>query len=675
MGYGLGYSIVMSLKVILLFVFIYIFIPAKIARYEAEDKTLDKLFIALIYSNIITIILVHILAFSKLYETMSLLLLYFATYIVYVWIKGRSPSAIADAIGMNIIINLLDMSERKNGFKGELFGSIKQWLSSVRIGINNFRQYICINPLINLITFFVLLAAVIVRFSHSIIHAYYCSADAYVHLVWSKYLGTNMVYKDGIYPAGYQALISAMNKLTFIDSYFIVRYLGPIAGVLIVISIYYFIINNYKSKYACLIALLIYGIVTDNNFPSAIWRQMTALSQEYATIFLLPGIHFLNLYLKKENFRHLNYAGMCLCLTLLIHPHVSFIVIICYSVFIICYSFSKPIFLFKTSKIMVGYGILGILPIIIGLLSGKRFVSTLTMSNLSKFDSEIQKYSWELPAFSLSAYEPSIFLRIFLICVISFLLYSLFLLVKYKIINDKFSVCMTIISLIIYIIYISDKLGLPVVIDSYRTGMFLSIFCVIIYGSALTFLTLFAKRIKVIQAMQGAIFAAVLVLVLLFTPIRLPQGFCFEYDEAAEGYLRIKNSFPGLNWTIISPVEQYQQVLGYGWHYDLYTFVQKISSDELEDKNFAIPTDYIFIFAEKIPLVVKKMDIQQNANNSVTEVYYRNSDNRKILEEKIYNWAEEYMKKHKNMEVFYDGQYLKIYIIKQDGKKPVRLFS
>ncbi|NTW06206.1 MAG: hypothetical protein HGA27_08850, partial [Peptococcaceae bacterium] len=67
MNLGLGLSILLALKVILFFIFIYIFIPSKIIHFSENDKFLDKVFISLTHSTLITVIIVHLLVFLKLY--------------------------------------------------------------------------------------------------------------------------------------------------------------------------------------------------------------------------------------------------------------------------------------------------------------------------------------------------------------------------------------------------------------------------------------------------------------------------------------------------------------------------------------------------------------------------------------------------------------------------------
>ena len=64
----------------------------------------------------------------------------------------------------------------------------------------------------------------IIRIHHSVTHYYYPSSDPYVHLKWVKSLGANQIYVDGVYPFGFEAIISALHTIINIDPYFILRF-------------------------------------------------------------------------------------------------------------------------------------------------------------------------------------------------------------------------------------------------------------------------------------------------------------------------------------------------------------------------------------------------------------------------------------------------------------------
>jgi len=157
----------------------------------------------------------------------------------------------------------------------------------------------------------------------------------------------------------------------------------------------------------------------------------------------------------------------------------------------------------------------------------------------------------------------------------------------------------------------------------------------------------------------------------------VPVGNQQEYDDAVSAYFEIKRDYPRHDWTIISPVEQYNQSLGYGWHYELWEFVRLMS----DNKSLVIPTSYVFLFVEKKPFLSKQLLDVKDAQKPFTAIYenptmyYTEVDSRRILEAKAYVWAEKYMKSHDNMKIFIENDLMKIYVIEQDTKKKVDLLK
>ncbi len=682
MTFGLGFSILMALKVVLFFVFIYIFIPSQIVRFRDEETFLDKFFISLVHSSVITIIIVHILAFLKLYETFSLFFAYGIWYIAYSWVRGKSPVAVADALGMKLVVNILDMSEGRSGLAGELAGRAKNWLYQVLAFIKNIVSELFLNPFAGVFPFAAIAAAAVIRFNHSITHAYYGASDSYVHLAWIKYLGANQMYRDGIYSYGYHAVLSALSKITLIDPYFVVRFIGPLAGTLLVLSVYYFASRNFKGPYVALVAVLIYGMVTDDRFPNEVWRQISALPQEYAAIFLLPGLHFFNLWLKNPANRYLWLSAECLAITIYIHPYVTVFLSLGCAVMCLCYpgKLSDIRFLAKTITAFIIAFLAGMFPVAVGILTGKEFHSTLGYIK-QDLESSGQAVPSQITA-SLSEDNPFILMMlassaILLLC---WLLNGARSGMKRE---ERAYLFFSIISLILYLFYRVSSTGILVVMDPHRIATFMAVFSAITYAGTVNALDLIRVK-NVFNALKGVAVVAVLTAILIFTPVKVPKGECFEYDEAVNAYLKIKNSFPALSWTIVAPVEQYQQTLGYAWHVELLEFVKKMEAARKPegDKSYAIPTDYVFIFTEKIPLGSDRHVEESDLNAEIpelkgteTEFYYRNAENRRILQAKAFFWAEDYMKKRDNMEVFFEGQYLKIFVLKQDYRNPVKLFS
>ncbi len=57
---------------------------------------------------------------------------------------------------------------------------------------------------------------------------------------------------------------------------------------------------------------------------------------------------------------------------------------------------------------------------------------------------------------------------------------------------------------------------------------------------------------------------------------------------AAEAVTRIADSFQAYAWTVVSPVDQYSEVLGKGWHVELVTFLRKVPITEARTPAFRL---------------------------------------------------------------------------------------
>lgn len=675
------YSLAMMIKIIFVFFVLYSFIPAQIIRFEKESRDmLDKVFISMVHCTLITIIIVYFLAFIKLYETISIIAAYIITYFIIIWFRNRTLSGLADAAGLKIIITLLDLSEKRLGLIIQLKRRFRYILKRSFRDAKKYLKYIFLNPFGGILSIVALLIAAYIRFHHSMTHFYLGASDSYVVLAWAKYLGSNDVFKEGIYPYGIEAIISALHKVFLIDPYYITRFIGPLAGFLIVLSVYYVVKKNFNNMHLVLLAVFIYGTVNDSRLLGDTWRQISALPMEYAIIFFLPGLHFMNLFYKTSKNSYLFLAGECVALTLLIHPYVTVFLGISYIIVTLLNirSFLNLKVFKKIALVMSGSIFLGVLPMLIAMLQGKKFHSTLGY---------IQEQVTKAPVDDLGFFErisrfqetnPFVLIPFVVILMLLFV-YIIRRMIKKDNMDDmQKSLIFILTALAFYVLLRARSLGLPLVMDVGRIGIFLSMVMIIVFSlSALIFDYLISNKL-VNRFLKSVYCILVIFFICRYTAWGTAhKGFQMEYDEAVYNYVNIKRNESALKWTIISPVEQYQQVLGYGWHFELWEFVYALSDP---DKNkLTIPTDYIFLFIEKIPLRTKETITIEDAQKDFPEIpklvsgIYMNRESRRILEAKAYYWAQDFMQKHNNMTIYFENERFIVYKIEQDGEKPLNL--
>jgi hypothetical protein len=653
-----------------------------VIRFDKEDNgLLDKLFISLIHSTLFCIVIIHLLALMKLYETLSLFAVYLLTIIAITRFKNKSDSVDA---GTKVLTSGLDVFEKQGNWKIFLKAYVMKIIENRQIEwrkfLNSFRihwfPYICI--------FATLVYAAFTRFKHSLIHLYFGSSDAYVHLRLTKYLGDNKIFGDGgLYPYGYAAVISALNKFFIMDPYIIIRYIGPFCGFLIVLSIIFALKKMIGAHYAViLIGLFIYVVSTD--IPTNLWRQISALSMEYAVIFLLPGIVFLIEFFRKEKQLYLIIAAECLAITLFIHLYTAAALGCAYILISLCYwrvTFaSKKILRFMI--VMVTSGIVGLLPLMIGYMTLPPLGDFTYLNESLKPVQNLNLMSWANAFLSTSSVIKTLIIATFIL-----LTYKLFDFLKNRKNHllqrnsDKAEIVLLLIFIVFYIIYDSGAYGFPVIIPADRFCVFFALTCAI--ASAVIFKNLIVA-LPFIR--DHNILKTILVLIIAGSVLwsgkvnSAPIGVRYQYDDAVKAFMQIKKEFSALNWTIISTGEENPLIINYGWHSQIWEFIQTISHPE--GKKLIFPTDEIFIFVEKIPLGSDKeitdadaiMPFPEFTGKDLTEFYYRDVVHRKILEAKAYKWAENH-RKYRDMKIYYDSPDFRVYWIRQDGAHPQDLLK
>jgi hypothetical protein len=670
----------MFFKVVFVFVMLYIFIPSKIIRFEDESRgLLDKLFISLTNMVFITIIAVHILVFLKIYETFSLLFVYIAIYVFVYLVRGKSWMAVTEAMGMRFVATLLDISDGRMGFFNEASRRLKAALNSKVISAASFAKESVREP-IRALSLIVLFYAVYLRFNHSIAHSTFTASDPYLHLAWTKYLGMNEIYYQGIYPYGYQTVISSMSKLFFIDPYWLIRFVGPLGGVLLALSVYYLSLRITRNHIASFLTLVIYGTVINEKLPTVFIRQTAALPQEFAAIFIFPALYFLWLYFEKNKLYYLILFAEALSITILIHPFSTIYIFIWSVILTIILMITKRPRLkvvFKFFSISTVFSIIGLAPMGMGILMGKEFFKSsadFIVANL-----KLASSNYNILALLTKIVSGNHFLDIALFAMLLIILNTIISL-SLKKANTQltFEFAVMTCTFVTMLLYRSHEFNLPNITHPARTGIFLSPMLCILYSCGYNSIQRTASIIcgESMIAVQKLSFRLLSILMCIFIfynnpPQRMTTD-VMEYDAAANAYLSIKANFPVYDWTIIAPTEQFQQVLGNGWHYEILRFVQEYNVEDVEDPDFKlpIPTHHVFIFTEKVPLHLGRKITYLDAEKELEPEgddpfaqYYHTGEQRGILQAKAIKLIEAYTKTHSGVNIYYEDENMKIYHI------------
>lgn len=191
------------------------------------------------------------------------------------------------------------------------------------------------------------------------------------------------------------------------------------------------------------------------------------------------------------------------------------------------------------------------------------------------------------------------------------------------------------------------------------------------------------------------------------------RGFLFyelsRYNSAAMVTDSIISTFPHHSYTIVSPTDELYPVIQYGWHEELLRFVEKCS-----EENYVIPSEYVFIYVEKKPLLYAQSHFFQGPSWLGEEKYlepfwkmysvkypdneasqapeiiagqvseeaadrdlpeYENAwsmylqlENRTIIESKAYDWCQKFSEKHPSvLDVYYEDDSFVCYYFRQNA--------
>lgn len=668
---------------------LFVWIPSMFVRYEEDDSSrLDKLFIGLTHSTLFFMIVIHLLVAIRLLETISLIGITIACLIVVTKYYSRSKSI---TISIKMMTSLFDLTEDREQWKIQLRNLTNHFEEKFIIQFHEIKQAFVKHPVLVAAYLLVFGVAMIDRFRYSFTHLSFASSDSYVHLGWSKYLSDMTIYLDGVYPYGFESIISVIYEIFSIDMYVIIRFMGTLTSILMMFSLVYALRKMVGRDYITILLtvfLLFYSSSMMIGNSTILWRQLSALSMEFAAVFLLPGITFFYLYFKSNKRLYLLLAAECYAIAAFTHPFVVVTMTLAFIAMGMA-NFRKLTVNRTFSRIIIYMGVagfVGILPPLIGLLMGNKFHGSSLNYIAGEFLSNGTSSAFQTVI--LFAREQPFIIGMFVVFAIYFTVW--FINKKrhknWFVSEDQSPFVMAAIFLVMMIIiYLSPALGLPSFVPIDRQPVFLAMAAALFFGIGSGLIALRINREKLRSSLQMLTFSAIILWVLLVPgqKMEFPPGDQHQYDEAIRAYLDIKANYPFKHWDIISPVDELGMIKGYGYHTELWSFVRDLDDATLPSIKFK--TAYVFLFVEKIPIDIMNRDSQPftradadlpfpvATDSFLTEFYYgSNVQNRRILEAKAYYWAEEYMKHNKDMKVLLDTPNMKIYEVYQ-GKDEVIL--
>lgn len=257
-------------------------------------------------------------------------------------------------------------------------------------------------------------------------------------------------------------------------------------------------------------------------------------------------------------------------------------------------------------------------------------------------------------------------------------------------------------------VYVSWHFNFLAIIEQYRIGFFYLVSSVLVVMIPMDILLSVLKKVVSEAVLKGISLCAAAGMVAAVVLTGCYHSYLYfeliRYDSTVQITRKIIDSLPEKKYTIVSPTEELYQVVEYGWHEELIDFLLAQEEDE-----YTIPTEYVFIYVEKLPLRHAQyhfhngpkwlaaneyrkdygghsvypdyLHTEISAEDAEKTVYrigsgydsYRNSSMRTIMESNAYAWCEKFKEQYPNeCKVFYEDDYLICYYWKQN---PQRLYN
>lgn len=661
------------LRFIVFWAILYVWIPRKALAFYEDESRLDRIVISFVTMAVLMNVGIQVLALFRLYDPISGIVLVAAAYLLLRRVsQGQQPGQVVDTLAGRLLASILDASERPQ----RAYHAAKQHLGTVlQKGVTRtLRVPLAWWLLITGMTAFAV--PVYLRFHHAMTRLFMGASDVYVHLAWAKYMGLGRMYQDGVYPHGFHAFLSSFEKITFFDLYWVLRYTGPIVGTLLVASVGYTVYRFSGSAVAALLGSFVYGV--GFGLPLDVWRQISSLPMEYAMLFMLPGLVFLLDYIQKQRSRYLYLFLGCYYLAFTSHPYAAVYLVLGAGVVWAMAILQRRVSWKQSGWVLVG-GLVATLagwaPLFIGRLQGIRYHSLEWA--LSRVDPVAPPARFTFAQVLLGS---GTVVRVAV--VLAMLLTALGLLAA---ISRRWAAhwpasALAAVTLALFIAYEASRLGLPSVMEATRTGTMFSLLAgaVVGLGPGLPLRWLESTYPRVRPWLCIALVVFMVYATSWYKPSP-PRGYQLEYDVAVECYLRIRREFLPLTWTIVAPIEQYQQVLGRGWHLELLRYVMDLAPEEVVKPGFQLPirTQHVFVFVEKVPLGLSRgllpEDFQrplplEEEDTDPTTTFYRRPLNRAALQARALLLTEAYREHHPGVSIYYEDEILRVYHIVHDPR-------
>lgn len=676
----LWYNISQLIRIMIPFTLIFIAIPVFINRNTRESLPL-KITKGLTVSVFASICTGYFLSIIKLFNAFYFTIIYFPLFLVmFILIEGIPPLR-------GIRQWFLGMTQH-SGLRTQdcIFNSNGQ-KPKANCPISYSNLFFIIMFICAFLFLFHLRSAPVL--CHMEIYYY----DIFPHMVELKNFIEGKAILGFYYPLGQEAVIGMLKLFSSCDVMDIYRIIGPVQSTLILFTLYFIVAEITNNKYIALMVTAISGADVCGIFPNVFYRQITGFHQEFAVIFLLPAVYFAVQYMTKKQGKDLVYFIISVCNTLLIHAYIALTALFLFAAIFVSglilrqWKIKSILYILSAGTLITA---IAALPVIIWSIIKKSYAvtewsikaATGLFKNLLKSGTSFS----DVPTFIIDALHPvkdpfiwhnTASANIIIYSIVVSILYTTLRIFfrKTPSVHHVYLMVFALSQAILAIFYYGHAYNFPQSIHYERLALSLNL---ITFSHLGILLFEFFNIIKLLPSKLYKSFKPAGIasagIVFIWAMIVLPQSevplLKLQYEGALWSYVKIRDNFPSMSWTIISPVEEYSLSSGYGYHYELCNFPEQFSMEDAENSSFnfdsRISSKHIFIYVEKNPLLIWSSLPEEGYYTKATEPY-RLYSNRKKLVNYVFTWMQEYIKSHQglsiNASIFYEDKDIIVYHI------------
>jgi hypothetical protein len=699
---------------------VFIIIPAKVLRLKLTDGNfLDNAMISVIFSQVALSSIVFVLAFMKIYNTLTLVLAIIFTIMFYIKFKRRISYRKKLT---EFIFTLSDLINGQLKFSLMVRKYVREKIGNISHGVKRFfAWYFDKNVVYHILGTICIIVLMIRRGYFAMTSQAFPTSDVSVHTSWVNFTDAGYIFSDGVYPFALHNVVSAFAKLTFIDVVTVMRFIGPLNAVFMGILLMALTTRIFKSPAASIITGMVYCLSSFGT-GAVVDRIFFSLPQEYGMLFILPTGYFMVKFLEEQ--RNLYAVTFALAASMTVAGHfydAIFAVPLCLCLVIpyIPVLFKKKILVKMILSVALA-AVVALAPLFFGLSLGYHWQGSLDwavsmMESGSKSD-DSEKAAQEQTSVQEEKSEdqqeqgPGLIEKtgksfrntvkqytdfwgyvVYICAGISVVFGAVVLFFTSKKKQGRVALGLGLHMLFFNFVFMNAGLfGLPSLIASDRAVNYLIYLGATVIGVPFgLFWCLFEEKIKPVRWVASVAIVVATAMVIVFGGYTYTSSAVFRlsYSAVTENYYKIKATHRKDTWTIVSTVDELSLTRNKGWHYELWEFIFRMEQYD-STRVIQIPTEYVYFVIEKRPLKYAEPTYlgqsltlyprisKEAANQLLSEQtirtrkksdYYGIYENRHAIMSKAYFWAEKYMSYFPDqMSIYYEDMDIVIYEIKQN---------